>query len=385
MVFECIPPGPFLNYGTIDVNENLGSYLWGGPFAITAPPPCMDPHALRVEVLQYDSAVVRWDVPVGVDFSRLEYGPAGFVPGTGTVVDSIVGGEWRIGGLEELSTYDVYVTGWCRYQECFSGTVDTSFSTPEACPTKFNVGEPVVTDSSIYLSWTVPAEAGSSEVLVVAHGADSSQAVTFGPLTPDSNGVCTLFIDGLLPGTTYEISIRNWCPHSQRYSEWHPVSAMTLRHCTVTAQPNYDRWGSVTGSGSYLQGTYVTLSAQPANSYCHFATWSDGVLYATRVHQVTQDTTFTAIFYCDTATAVPAVGDLPFTLAPNPTDGLLTISTGTDEALLAEVFDAAGRCVMRQQLRGPQSSLDVCRLPAGRYLLRLSGNERYGSRAFVKQ
>jgi hypothetical protein len=87
----------------------------------------MDPHALRVEVLQYDSAVVRWDVPVGVDFSRLEYGPTGFVPGTGTVVDSIVGGEWRIGGLEELSTYDVYVTGWCRYQECFSGTVDTSF------------------------------------------------------------------------------------------------------------------------------------------------------------------------------------------------------------------------------------------------------------------
>ena len=345
----------------------------------------MDPHALRVEVLQYDSAVVRWDVPVGVDFCRLEYGPAGFVPGTGTVVDSIVGGEWRIGGLEELSTYDVYVTGWCRYQECFSGTVDTAFSTPEACPTKFNVGEPVVTDSSIYLSWTVPAEAGSSEVLVVAHGADSSQAVTYGPLTPDSNGVCSLFIDGLLPGTTYEISIRNWCPHSQRYSEWHPVSAMTLRHCTVTAQPNYDRWGSVTGSGSYLQGTYVTLSAQPANSHCHFATWSDGVLYATRVHQVTQDTIFTAIFYCDTATAVPAVGDLPFSLAPNPTDGLLTISTGTDEALLTEVFDAAGRCVMRQQLHGPQSTLDVRRLPAGRYLLRLASNDRYGSRAFVKQ
>ena len=49
----------------------------------------------------------------------------------------------------------------------------------------------------------------------------------------------------------------------------------------VTALPNVQGCGAVTGSGKYLAGTQVTLTATPAPEYV-FARWSDGGTSATR-------------------------------------------------------------------------------------------------------
>ena len=71
-------------------------------------------------------------------------------------------------------------------------------------------------------------------------------------------------------------------------------------------------------------------------------------------------------------------------LAPNPTEGTLTVSLDGAEPCEAEVYDATGRCVLREEIAGPRAELDVRRLPAGRYLLRIQCGDRTGTRAFVK-
>ena len=52
--------------------------------------------------------------------------------------------------------------------------------------------------------------------------------------------------------------------------------------------------GSATGSGTYLQDTVVTISAEPNYGY-HFTQWSDGDTNNPRSIMVMSDTTLTAI------------------------------------------------------------------------------------------
>ena len=65
---------------------------------------------------------------------------------------------------------------------------------------------------------------------------------------------------------------------------------------TLTATPNNHDWGTVTGGGTYYDGTYVVMHASPANEYCSFIGWHDGNTYNPRAVTVDRDTSFLAIF-----------------------------------------------------------------------------------------
>ena len=53
--------------------------------------------------------------------------------------------------------------------------------------------------------------------------------------------------------------------------------------------------GSVTGGGAYQQGDYATITADAKPGY-RFVAWTDGYTYSTRIFQVAQNETFTALF-----------------------------------------------------------------------------------------
>lgn len=143
-------------------------------------------------------------------------------------------------------------------------------------------------------------------------------------------------------------------------------------------------WGTVEGGGTYAVNTEVELTAVPTEGFM-FERWDDGDIQNPRTVTVTQDTLFTAVFALDTTpTGISEAGRLTFGIAPNPTGGRLTVTLNESTPCEAEVYDATGRCVLRATLQGPQSDLDVRRLPAGRYLLRLTSGDRTGTRAFVK-
>ena len=68
---------------------------------------------------------------------------------------------------------------------------------------------------------------------------------------------------------------------------------------TLTVVSNNNAWGTVTGGGTYDEGTTVTLTAT-ANSGYHFVRWQDNNTLVTRTVTVTADATYTATFEADT-------------------------------------------------------------------------------------
>ena len=359
------------------------NHLWGGLFPIVTPPPCMQPCSLRVESMHYDSVRVQWEVPVRVGVCRVEYGPSGFALGSGTVIDSVWGGECLIGGLQPNTTYDVYVSGWCKDQECWSGWTDTTFTTDEACPTKFDYGITAVTDTSMHVVWAVPEGAVYSEVWYGEQGAEWDDGVYVTPIYPAATGMCHLQITGLESGTSYTVSIRHWCEYGDVYSEWQSTGATTIAYYTVTAVANNADWGTVTGSGEYLAGSQAMLNAIPANEYCHFVIWDDGVTYQMRMVTVTGDMTFRALFYCDTCTesiSEAAAGEI--TLTPNPAHGEVTVSSSTTIQRIT-VHDMQGRKVAGHDAGSSSVTIPLRHLPRGTYIVTVTTDKATTTRKLV--
>lgn len=75
---------------------------------------------------------------------------------------------------------------------------------------------------------------------------------------------------------------------------------------TITAQSNNEQYGTVTGTGTYVGGSSVTLTATPYTGY-NFVQWSDGNTDNPRTVTVTANATYTAQFapnnYTVTATS----------------------------------------------------------------------------------
>ena len=67
---------------------------------------------------------------------------------------------------------------------------------------------------------------------------------------------------------------------------------------TITVLANDPSLGMVTGSGTYPEGSVITISAVPGHQ-AHFVKWNDGNTNSIRDITVTQDATFTAIFEAD--------------------------------------------------------------------------------------
>ncbi|MEM1220697.1 MAG: fibronectin type III domain-containing protein [Bacteroidota bacterium] len=79
---------------------------------------CPPPTNFSVENVTFESGLVNWTPTDSTDTYIVEYGPAGFEPGTGTIV-TVTGEELLIEGLEENTSYDVYIVSDCGDEQSF--------------------------------------------------------------------------------------------------------------------------------------------------------------------------------------------------------------------------------------------------------------------------
>ena len=138
---------------------------------------------------------------------------------------------------------------------------------------------------------------------------------------------------------------------------------------TLTVVSNNNAWGTVSGGGTYDEGTTVTLTATPASGY-HFVQWNDGNTSATRTVTVSANATYVATFDAD-AVGIDAPSAPAPMLYPNPASGHVTLNAlepGTDIRL----YDMQGRERLRSVAESTELTLDLDGLPAGIYLLRLA-------------
>jgi hypothetical protein len=182
---------------------------------------------------------------------------------------------------------------------------------------------------------------------------------------------------------------------------------------TITVLSNNDVYGTVSGGGTYDEGSEITLIAMPNQGYL-FDSWEDGNFDNPRSIEVTSDSTFIADFVkCEITqtidTVVPnfvTVGDHTFystgnysfsvlsendcdtifdirlrvlaepvyDIGPNPTKSLLNInSDGFISAV--EFYSVTGQLVMSKEVNGYEAEFDMEGLVDGVYILRIYGEE----------
>ena len=83
-------------------------------------------------------------------------------------------------------------------------------------------------------------------------------------------------------------------------------NGLTDQYAAITVVANNSLWGTVSGTGRYLNGETVTISAVPNEGY-EFTSWSDGDQNSTREVTARGNTTYMAIFAALPGTEVPNV------------------------------------------------------------------------------
>lgn len=153
----------------------------------------------------------------------------------------------------------------------------------------------------------------------------------------------------------------------------------------VLTAVNNAEWGTVEGSGTYMEGDEAILTATPA-MYCIFDGWSDGDLQSPRTITVTQDTLFTAIFSFDSSSiGINQAATLEFSVSPNPTTGRLTVQLNQPEPYEMTIYDVNGKAVMTRKCESQLTEIDISTLPAGQYLLVVCTKDKYGVKTIVKK
>lgn len=157
-------------------------------------------------------------------------------------------------------------------------------------------------------------------------------------------------------------------------------------HYNVQTSTNNDEWGTVEGGGTYMEGDEATLTVTTAQ-FCIFDGWTDGSWDLPRTVTVTQDTLFTALFHYDStwAAGIETAGTLEFTVSPNPTTGLLTVTPAQPGSYDLTVFDMTGKALLTRKDNSLATEIDFSALPAGKYILLLHDKKNHGTKTIIKK
>ena len=135
-----------------------GTYTWGETedymINISAPPTCPQPTALTLVSSSLNNAVIDW-TPGGSETQwQIEYGPQGFLPGTGTLVYTTTH-PYTIGSLNSYSFYQARVRAVCT-------PGDSSFWTPAVSWNTYDQGQYIQWDNECPSTGFVDISANST-------------------------------------------------------------------------------------------------------------------------------------------------------------------------------------------------------------------------------
>ena len=151
------------------------------------------------------------------------------------------------------------------------------------------------------------------------------------------------------------------------FSEISHVTNYTIT--VVSANPNR---GTVTGGGTYPEGSVIFIEAN-ANEGYEFASWDDGNTDNPRQITVTSDATYIASF--DPTEGIAEVAVPEISIFPNPTTDNLNI-TSSEEISEIEIVNALGQVVYRMEVNADNAVCDVEGLTAGVYVVRIRTLQR---------
>ena len=146
---------------------------------------------------------------------------------------------------------------------------------------------------------------------------------------------------------------------------------------TITVISANENMGTVSGSGEYLFGSEVTITATPKQGY-RFVSWNDGNTENPRTIVVEAEVTYIATF--EEEIGIETANELDeLRLYPNPTKGFLNFNMEVEKV---EVMDMMGKMVMQFY---NASEINIGTLPKGVYCLKLSYSDKAIIHKIIKE
>jgi hypothetical protein len=233
----------------------------GGPVS------CAPPSNLQVTNITETTALVSWNPSPSTNNYVLEYGPQGFIPGTGITVPLTNQTNYTITGLVETTTYDVYIQAICANSEVSALIGPTTFTTccepiPSVCNYTLNLYDSfgdgwngstlTITHNGatnvytfttgFFATFTIPVTDGLPFIMVYAAGAFQNE-VTYELLDSDGN---LLFANGPFPTVGQVYNQLVVCPDCPGVSQ----NSITITNIdTTSAQVN---WTLIPTAVSYI-------------------------------------------------------------------------------------------------------------------------------------
>ena len=154
---------------------------------------------------------------------------------------------------------------------------------------------------------------------------------------------------------------------------------------TITVLSDNTNMGTVSGGGSFAEGSTTTITATANNGY-RFVHWNDNNTDNPRTITVTGNATYTAFFEAtspsdptDPTQGIDDVNAASVKLYPNPTSGNLYVEV--EGLQKVEIIDAVGRVVLSQN----NGTVNMSALANGIYTVRVSANGTTSIKKVVKK
>ena len=225
LTFVFRPDGIFNESGWIaDVTVASGVGHPGDDLECGVNVNCLPPANASVSDIGVDVAQLSFNTIGNAQGYALEFGPAGFLPGTGTSIDLGADSTFFFTDLIQDTDYWVYLQSDCGPDDGTSAALVLEFSTLVSCPTVSNFDLLAVFASEALFGWNDAEQDGTYEVLVGNAGFDPAvdTTVSVGSATDDD-----VLVNGLSELLPYDAYLRVLCANGDTSNLVGPLSFAT--------------------------------------------------------------------------------------------------------------------------------------------------------------
>lgn len=334
---------------------------------------CPRPTELQSEMTSATQATVTWNgsAPSYDFYYRLS--PAGTWVRQTVNTNSIT-----LTGLMADTVYDMYVVALCSATDSSMASATRQLIThygdaPTPCPTPINLTVNNITMNSAVIGWTAM---GTESAWRLEVNGTLVNNVTTNPYT----------LTGLTPTTNYTIKVQAVCDITTESGWSSSLTFMTAEedtaavYYTVTVTSSNPGMGSVSGTGTYEEGSTITITATSNPGY-HFVQWNDGNTDSVRSIVVTGNLNFIAQFAPNT-TGIDDVNGESIALFPNPASTTVTL-TGVEPGATVTVVDMNGRAISEFRILNSEFTFDVSGMSQGAYFVRIVGEHSTAIRKLI--
>lgn len=297
---------------------------------------------------------------------NVEYGPLGFVQGTGTTVSSATN-SITLNGLTASTGYDYYIRSNCGTSQS-AWTAVNSFTTAKLCPQTFGFES-----NSQLVGWST---FGNGTYGLSANAPTLAQAGNFYWIFNTNTAAVSnnwLFTPPFSLQANETVTITFWVRCATARS-----LRLTVGNTALSASQTTQLWANTAlNNPTYTQ---FTASFTPTSTGIYYFAWND-----VSSAQATATLRLDSINF----TSVLGTNDFlssSFSVFPNPTKNVINFSNDANAVVsLVEMTDMNGRVIKSAKINATEGQISVSDLSSGVYMMRITTDQGTATKKIVKQ